>query len=918
MFQHRQITRAVLALCAGGCAVTAVAQQQQPQQLQRVEVTGSNIKRIDAEAVAPVEIITREQIARSGQPTIADVLRNLPSNTGGSYGESFSNSFAPGAAGISLRGLGQKTTLVLINGRRVTGYGFAQNLQDTFVDLNSIPTSAVERVEILKDGASAIYGSDAIAGVVNVILRKDFRGLEANVAGGYAAKNGEYNATLTGGYGDLGSNKFNVFGVLDFYHREEILMSDTSFGKTRDYRGQPGGRNFNSLTAGGTWRQRNATNTANTNNFRAITSCEDTVVTGPEALAQGLTSNAAFGAAGNTFCSQKTNDLLSALPKTDRLGFLGRGTYEFSPTVSAFAEVGLSRNKTSQTFTNPFFAGTTGLTQTAAGLAPFTYNINFAPGSAGNPFPTVARYTGSLNDLGSRNAEITSDTARLLAGLTYTFASWDFDSAVGYSRNKVDQDNLNRISLAGTSAAFGVPSTRQPPVPTSTASSYNLDDFRLNSQALRDSIRADFTRSSTSTLKFIDTKASTELQSVKLPGGPLGIAVGAEYRRESINDSPAAIASSGGILGQGVTATDGSRNSYAVYSELRLPILKNLEAQIAGRYDHYSDYGSSAVPKFGVKYSPTDTVALRANYGRGFRAPTLPEISPSVASFFVQVVDPQDGVTKQISGVFAGNPNLKAEKSTSLNLGIVFEPSKDFSTSVDFYRIRWNNVVASRDFQDIIDAACPNPPQAAGDPPCPTTASVIRDPANNNDVVTVLSNYENLNSRVTTGLDFDVRYGIPTVGWGKFTTRLNANYILKFQEDGINVNDSNEGDNTIPRLKASAAIDWDYGPWKATTRWNYTKGWRQAGLDGANPSYFAPQNPNFQTGTYRLKTPDYYTFDVYGSYQVTKNLSVAASVVNIFDRRPPYDPGASATFLYDFSQFDVRGRLYRLNLNYKM
>ncbi|MEO6362460.1 MAG: TonB-dependent receptor [Caldimonas sp.] len=916
MFRQKQISRAVMALCAGGLAASAVAQQQQPQQLQRVEVTGSNIKRIDAETVAPVEIITREQIARTGQPTIADVLRNLPSNTGGSFGESFSNSFAPGAAGIALRGLGQKTTLVLINGRRVAGYGFAQNLQDTFVDLNSIPTSAVERVEILKDGASAIYGSDAIAGVVNVILRKDFRGVEATVGGGYAANNGEYNATLTGGFGDLGANKFNVFGVLDFYHRDLILLSDTSFGATRDYRGQPGGRNFNSLTAGGTWRQLTPAG-GNTNNFRAITACEDNVITGPQARAQGLTTNAAFAAATNTFCSQETNKLLTALPKTDRLGFLGRGTYEFSPTVSAFAEVGLSRNKSFQTFTNPFFAGTTGLEQTAAGLRPFAYNITFAPGSAGNPFPTNARYNGSLNDLGSRNVEITSDSARVLAGLLYTLGSWDLDSAIGYSRNKVDADNLNRISLAGTSAAFGVPSTPQPPVPISAASAYNLDDFRLNSQALRDSIRADFTRSSTSTLKFVDTKASSELQSVRLPGGPLGVAVGAEYRRESLNDAPAAIASSGGILGQGVTATDGSRNSYAVYGELRLPILKNLEAQLAARYDHYSDYGSSATPKFGIKYSPTDTVALRANYGRGFRAPTLPEISPSVATFFTQVIDPQDGAIKNVSGIFAGNPNLKAEKSTSLNLGIVFEPTKNFSTSIDFYRIRWNNVVASESFQDIIDRSCPNPPAVPTDPPCPTTAQVIRDPANNNDVVTVLSNYENLNTRVTTGLDFDVRYAIPTVGWGKFTTRLNANYILKFEEDGVNYNDSNEGSNTIPRLKAAAALDWDYGPWKATTRWNYTKGWRQAGLPG---SYFAPPaaGSTFQTGTYRLKTPDYYTFDLYGSYQINKNLSVAASVVNIFDRRPPYDPGFSSTFLYDFSQFDVRGRLYRLNLTYKM
>ena len=228
MFRQRQISLAVMALCAGGIAIPAVAQQQQPQQMQRVEITGSNIKRVEAETVAPVDVITREEIERSGQPTIAEVLRNLPANSGSSFSESFSNSFAPGAAGISLRGLGQKTTLVLINSRRVTGYGFAQNLQDTFVDLNSIPSSAVERVEILKDGASAIYGSDAIAGVVNIIMRRDYRGFEASVSGGQASGENEYGATLTGGWGDLGKDKFNVLGVLDYYKRNEILCPTPS------------------------------------------------------------------------------------------------------------------------------------------------------------------------------------------------------------------------------------------------------------------------------------------------------------------------------------------------------------------------------------------------------------------------------------------------------------------------------------------------------------------------------------------------------------------------------------------------------------------------------------------------------------------------------------------------------------------
>ena len=635
MFRLKHVNRAVLALCAGGFAVGAVAQQQQAQTLQRVEITGSNIKRINAETVAPVEVITREQIERSGQPTIADVLRNIPANTG-SFGESFSNSFAPGAAGISLRGLGQKTTLVLINGRRMTGYGFAQNLQDSFVDLNAIPSSAVDRVEILKDGASAIYGSDAIAGVVNVILRKDFKGLELNVRGGAFEGKNDYAANISGGIGDLGADKFNVFGVLDFYKRDLLLQKDVEYTKSRDFRGQPGGRNFESLTGGGTWRQLTATGGL-TNNYRAIAGCNGTVLTGPQAVDRGLiqptAANAALAAATNTFCTRDFNDQFTALPGTERIGFLGRGTYELSPTMTAYAEVGLSRTKTFQTFQAPFFAGTTGLQQTVAGLRPFVYNINFAPGVAGNPFSTAARYNGVQQDMGTRDNDITSDSVRVLAGLKYTLGNWDFDSGVTFSKNEVEAMNLNRISLNGTSAVFGVSPNPQPPVPTSVSSSYNLNNPSLNTDAVRNSFRVNFPRNSKSELFAFDTKASTEL-GIALPGGNVGLALGVEFREEKLNDRPDPLAQSGQILGQGITATNGKRNSTALFAELGLPITKQIEGQLALRTDRYSDYGSSTTPKLGIKYTPNDMIAIRANWGKGFRAPTLPEISPSVATFF--------------------------------------------------------------------------------------------------------------------------------------------------------------------------------------------------------------------------------------------------------------------------------------------
>ncbi len=911
MFRRSKLSTA-LVLAFGGVALSAPALAQQTG-TQRIEITGSNIKRIDAETVAPVEIITRDQIERTGQPTAADVLRALPMNTG-SFGESFSNSFAPGAAGISLRGLGQKTTLVLINGRRVAGYGFAQNLQDTFVDLNSIPSSAIERVEILKDGASAIYGSDAIAGVVNIILRKDYRGLEASVSGGAFEGKNDLRGTIAFGIGDVDKDKFNLFAALDVYHRDLLLQGDTKYLATRDLRKYSGGRNFQSLTGGGTWAPMTTPTGTTTvsNTRRAITDCAGTVMTGPEAVAAGLlnpttAATIAQAAATNTFCTYDFKNQFTALPGTDRVGALIRGNMQLSPAVNAYSEIGLSRTETEQTFQAPFFAGTTGLQATAAGLRPFPYNITFGPGVAGNPFAGNARYIGVLNDMGTRDNEITSTDLRGLVGLSYTVASWDLDSAIGFSRNKVKTLNTNRLSLAGTSATFGVPTTPQPPVPVSSGSTYNLDQWTLNSDAVRDSIRVDFPRKSTSELSFIDTRASTQFG--QMPGGPMGLAIGFEHRKEKLKDRPDSIAASGGVLGQGITATDGSRDNTSVFAEFAFPFTKSLEAQLAMRHDRYSDYGSSTTPKVGLKFRPNDMLLVRANWGKGFRAPTLPEISPSVATFFTTVIDPEDGVSRQISGVFAGNPDLKAEKSTSRNFGLVFEPMKNLSFGLGYYHIDWRNVVASPSFQDIIDESCP-----AGGPGCPTTPGVIRDPNNNNQVVTVLSNYENLAQRVTSGLDADFQLAVPT-GLGKVTVRGDAVYVRSFKEDGVEYVGSNGGSNTIPRVRAGLTVDLDTGPWSVTGRVNYTHKVTQE-LLGA--SFFTAQNPAFQNGVYPNTVASHTTVDLFARYSINKNLQISGAILNAFDKTPPYDPGFSSTSLYDFSLHDIRGRQFRLTLKYTM
>ena len=902
--KRKTLSTALVQALGAGVALTVAAtasNAQQAQRVEKIEVTGSNIKRVDQETVAPVEIITRDQIERTGQATVAEVLRNIPSNTGGSFGESFANSFASGAAGISLRGLGQKTTLVLLNGRRTTGYGFAQNLQESFVDLNSIPSSAVERIEILKDGASAIYGSDAIAGVVNVILRKDYRGIEiAGNAGYYEGDVNDYRVNITGGAGDLARDRWTAFGTFDYYKREHLSFADIDFGSNRDYRHLPGGRNFQSLTAGGTWRQLTATNGL-TNNFRAISECENYggfVLTGPQAVERGLlASNSPQALATNTFCAKDINGQLSALPSTERTGFLGRFTREFSPTATGYVELALSRVENFQVFTPPFF-NTTALRQTAAGLSPFTYTANFAPGAAGNPFSSNARITGNLQDFGTRDQETVSDTIRVLGGLTYSIRSWDLDSAIGWSKNEIDQSNFNRITKTGTSTVLGVSSAAQPPVPLVTSTQLNLDRPSLTPESVREAMRANVQRTAESELKFIDTKASTELW--KMAGGSAGLAIGGEYREEKLTDRPDPIATQGEVLGQGITATDATRDTYAFYAEMSLPITRRLEMQLAGRYDHYSDYGSSSTPKVGIKFKAHDTLLLRANWGQGFRAPTLPEISPSVATFFVQVNDPVTGATGvQISGVFAGNPSLVAEESESITAGIIWEPNQNFSVGANYYQIDWENLVSAQSFQEIVNA---------GDP-----SRVVRDPVTNN-IVTVFNNYVNFGLVETSGFDLEARYRVNTAT-GRLTFRANGSYVDSYKVDGTEYAGRNDGLNTIPRVRGQLAVDWDYRALSATVAANYIRSYYQGFLGG---SFFAPTDPRFQNQVYPDRVPSYTTYDAFAKYQLTKNLSISGSVVNIENRMPPYDPGFSATFLYDFSIYDPRGRQYRLGLTWKM
>ncbi|MGL4230644.1 MAG: TonB-dependent receptor [Casimicrobium sp.] len=894
MIQKKQLAVAIAAtFVVSGFAVAQQAQQ--PQKVEKVEVTGSNIKRVDSETVSPVDVITREEIQRSGKQTVAEVIRAIPQNTG-SLDEKNTNSFAPGSAGISLRGLGQKATLVLMNGRRIAGYGLAQNIQESFVDLNSIPASAIERIEVLRDGASAIYGSDAIAGVVNFILRKDYRGAEVSAAGTILEQTSsgkEFRVSGTFGFGDIAADRYNVMATADYYKRGELVFSDVDFLKSYDRRRFPGGANNTSIVAG---QFQSRTAVGGLLPTRAISECPGKVVNGVAGLdAIGITGLGSTFTADSTWCNYDLANDTTLSPKTERIGALLRGSFSLSGNVSGFAEAGYSKTITEQVFQRAFVR-TTGFATSGQSIIPFTYRVILAPGQGGNPTNGNVEYRGNFWDLGPRLAKIDSEASRMLVGLEGYNFGWDWKTGLGYSQTETINGFKNLISQSGLNAAVA-------------SNSYNFDKPSTNSQQVRDSIKVDGANVGKSTMTAFDFKASRELFS--LPGGPAGLALGLDYRREAMNIRPDARIVANDVLGRGQTSVDGSRTVWAGYGELGLPVTKAIEASLALRTEQYSDYGNSTVPKVGAKWKATDSMLVRASWGKGFRAPSLPEISKSAATFFSSVRDTPTCranntptcPSTQISGVFSANPNLKPEKSDSLNVGFVLDVSKELSVGVDYFDIKHKDLISSQDFQSVVDGLAPG--------------TVIRDPQNNA-IVSVLLGYENLDSVRTKGFDVDVRWKHAT-SFGKFDSRIALTYISKYDQilttGGLGYsfagnNGPGEGYLITPRYKLNTSIGWERGPYQLTLTSRYLPGYSNTA--GAASGVTVSEGGSLPDST---SSKNY--LDLYGSYQATRDLKISGGIRNFTNTQPPFDSARQSTFTYAYEEYEVRGRMYQLGLTYK-
>ncbi|MCX7621735.1 MAG: TonB-dependent receptor, partial [Acidimicrobiales bacterium] len=858
----------LLAPMALGPAAWAQQQGGAVQQMDRIEVTGTNIRRTDVEGSLPVTIITREELERSGKTTLTEVLTSLTVVSSGTFTETLGsgNSFAPATAAISLRGLGVNTVLVLLNGRRVANYGFAQNISEAFVDLNSIPLTAIERIEILKDGASAIYGSDAIAGVVNVILRKDFRGVEVSALAGTTQQGGgtEYRLSLAGGLGSLGADKYNVMAVLDYFRREEIKATDRAFSRSANQEPRGG---FDQRSPSG-------------NPGAAIVG--GVAQPFPTCPPDNVVPDPAFP--GNT-CAYDFAPNNWLLPKTERIGLLLRGVYQFLPSAQAFAELGFNRNVTNQS------AAPTPGAWTMPAASPF------------NPYGANALIRYRLVEAGPRLNEITSDSSRIVMGVKGEAGGWDIESAVNYSRNEVTNRGSNYIDNRNITRAFngtGIlvtnPDGSQTPgnfVPGfGPGTWYNPFNPSSNPQALIDALKVNPERAGDSDLIGFDIKGNREI--FPMAGGPAAVALGFEAKKETLKDTPDPLSRLGVIAGSGGTSSQGDRSSQSAFLEFSLPFFKNFESQWALRYDQYSDFGATVNPKVGFSFKPVQSLLLRANAGSGFRAPSLVELYLGDSISFPNVVDtPRCNAyraafgntdprtisactARQVRTSFKGNPGLDAERSNSGSVGFVFEPTESFSFGVDYFRITHRNritsptaafllnnqalfpgtVVRGPQTADDIAAGAPGALRGLVGDPDPTQPGILR-------------SFFNSTSQEVKGADIEVRYRFNVPAVARFASTVTLTYLESFKAQANPGQPHFEYVDTyeFPRWRGVASITGSRGPLDVTLAINYLAGYEQFYGTAA--------------GLPRERVSSFTTVDLQVQYAVSKNLRLAVGGANI-------------------------------------
>ncbi|OEZ56550.1 TonB-dependent receptor [Duganella sp. HH105] len=826
----------------------------------RVIVTGSNIRVTEKEGAAAIEVLSAKDIAASGKTSIADVIRALAANSGNSYNEQYTGSFSAGTAGVSLRGLGQKNTLVLVNGKRVSPYATAQDLQEVFVDLNSLPMAAVQRIEVLKDGASSIYGSDAVAGVVNIILYQEFKGTEVTVEGGASTQGTgqtDKRAALQTGFGSLAENGYSLVFALDAQQRSKLQQTDVDWMRGSDFRAEQNG----SLA----WVP---TNYYGTDATRLLGGAQ-----GPLRLTPyGAVSDGKQG----QVLAYNPAEYKTLIPAVQRVHASVHGSLQLTPELVAYADLLYSYSRADQTFGAPLSVSSSLRAWNNKSQKLDTIGATLPVGHPNNPGTTPVAITATLFDLGPRLKADKVDFYRALGGVKGQLAGWDVDASLGRSASTLEetvQNFVNRYEFEKVLAD----------------GSYNFADQGKNSEAVRNRLRLSTLRPAQSQLTTVDVSAARDL--LDLPAGPLGIALGGQWRREGMNSNTSSAVLSGTELRPAINIINGQRDVSALFAEANAPLTSKLNLNVAGRADHYSDFGNAFSPKASLRYEAVPGLLLRGTVSRGFRAPSLPEITNSNSVSYGAVIDPRDPIAPKqargVTNVTTANAALRPERSDNLNLGFVIAPSSTSSVGVDYYRIKTRGVIGTDNSDTIIAANRPG--------------QVVRDADGR--ISTLYLQYSNQGDRVVSGVDFDLRQSYTSAGYGKLDLRAQLSRLFRYaaplsEGEPLTNGAGNNYFGSLPGWRGVSHASWEIGSWSSTLTWNYTSGYDQTS-QAARVGEHVSSNA---------------TYDLSVSRKLGRASTLTLAVQNLGDKRPSWD---SSTAFFDFTQADPRGRFASLKLNTK-
>ena len=845
-----------------------------PVKLEAFTVTGSNLRAGESVGGANLRVVTTAEIEQAGTGSLFTFLKKIPEVGANGFGENRVNTSSPGTASVSLRGLGANSTLVLLNGRRVTVAPFAQGGSAAslgtiqFVDLNMIPVDAVARVDVLKDGASAIYGADAVSGVVNLILKDNVQG--STVRAYYGGFPGDINAgTFKGSvYTGATSGKLKIFALANTMHQGKIQYGELS----PKLLFLSNGNNPGTFTApvGGT---------------NPITGA--VIPAGSAAVARTFTvdtSASGFPPVFNTTVATATqnrynsNEALTPQPSVTRYGALATASYEISRALTAYGEVNYQKNKNRE-YLSP---------------SPITNlnSVTLPANAAFNPFgvavvndPVVgATLVYRFTEAGPRVTDTTNEFKRIVGGVKGKLgATWAWDASALYNRSTAHNDLPSGwLSQAAVNAALRDPNK-------ATALNLFTNGGKVtNNPATIASLNSNGTRDAFTELTGLDVKATGSVY--KLAAGELNLATGVEWREENFRDHR----TQDQLLNQStpVPQSKGTRRVQAAYAEFSLPVtapaqkipgLSTLELNASGRAEHYSDAGfkNTAVPKLGLRWQPVDSqVTFRASWGKGYRAPSLAELyQPQSTSIVFNIADPlragkpgsniNDSATGQRQLVSGGNLLLSPEKSESSTYGFLFQPKalSGLSLSVDFYKVDVTDRIGSPATPAIILA---NPTLFPGfvDRAGPTTGDTTNGlPGELLRIRTVTGNY---GTAVTKGVDFSAEYRLTTTDHGRITVRAAGSTVfhavIKTRPDLASLETLRTYE--VPNFRGNASLSWNYQKFGAGVAADYI-----AGFADLAPS---PVRVKPQTIT-----------GLQLSYDLPRETKVTLGVNNLFDVNPP-------------------------------